>query len=220
LNSIRTETLKLTTKTGSTITARHSTSEKGPKWLFLYAPGAGSNLEDPFGGYAAQTLPTLGIDMVRFQFPYMEEGRRAPDRPDVLEGTWRAVIRRFRKEGVRLAVGGRSMGGRIASQVAVQDVLVDALILLAYPLHPPGKPERRRDRHLPDIQVPTLFCSGTRDAFATPSEIEEAASLLPTSSLYLLEGADHGFDVLKSTGRHRQEVWQEVVSEIEGWLLR
>ena len=189
-----------------------------PFWTVVYAPGAGSNVHDPFGAYFCRRLVEVGIATVRFQFPYMERKTRRPDPPKVLEATWRQVIETVRTTGSKLMVGGRSMGGRIASNVVAQGTPVDALALFAYPLSPPGRPDRRRDEHLPAISVPTLFCSGTRDTFGTPEELKIAASLVPVSHVHLMEGADHGFSVLKSSGRSRQDVWQEAISVFVDWL--
>jgi predicted alpha/beta-hydrolase family hydrolase len=186
-------------------------------WTFIYAPGAGSSVHDPFGVYACRTLAEHGVRAIRFQFPYQEAGKRSPDRTPVLEATWRAVIEAVRDES-RLVIGGRSMGGRIGSMVAAQDGGVDALALFAYPLHPPGKPEQRRVEHLPAIRVPTLFCSGMSDAFGSPEELREAASLVPGSTVRLLEGADHGFAVKKASGRTKEEVWTEAVDAMWEWL--
>ena len=112
------------------------------------------------------------------------------------------------------------MGGRIASQIVAQGVEVDALVLFAYPLHPPGNPDKRRDAHLPDIRVPTFFCSGSNDSFASPEELREAAALVKRSTVHLLgEGVDHGFAVRKSSGRTRDEVWSEAVESMSEWLL-
>ena len=163
-------------------------------------------------------LAERGTSSVRFQFPYMEAGRRGPDRPPVLESTWRSVIETFRHRAPRLVVAGRSMGGRIASQVVAQGEEVDALALFAYPLHPPNNPSQPRDAHLPEISVPTLFCSGTRDAFGTPDELRLAASKAPRSTLHLIEGADHGFGIRKSSGRSKQDVWAEAVEVFADWL--
>ena len=190
----------------------------GAGWTFVYAPGAGSNIRDPFGAFAAAALAAAGITTLRFQFPYMEAGRRAPDRPPLLEATWRAVIDATRAYASRLVAGGRSMGGRIASQVVAQGVAVDALALFAYPLHPPGKPEQLRIEHLAAIAAPVLFCSGTRDAFASPDELRAAAKRVRRATVHLLEGADHGFAVAKASGRTREQVWGEAVSAMAGWL--
>ena len=204
---------------GLAVTAVETAASGAPRgWVFIYAPGAGSSSEDPFGVFAAESLAAEGITAVRFQFPYMEAGRRSPDRTPVLEATWTAVIQTIESRGSRAVVGGRSMGGRIASQVVAQGARVDALVLFAYPLHPPGDPSRLRDRHLPDIGVPTLFCSGTRDSFGSPAELEQAASNVRSSRRHLLDGADHGFGVLKRSGRSKQDVWREAVEAMVDWL--
>lgn len=183
--------------------------------VFLYAPGAGSNINDPFGAFLAPRLAAAGIETWHFEFPYMASKRGAPDRPPVLEASWNDVIERARVEtGKRIVAGGRSMGGRIASQVAAAGTAIDALALFAYPLHPPGRPEQRRDAHLPHIECPALFASGTRDVYATPGELATAAVLVPHATIHLLVGADHGFNVLKASGRRREDVWQEALDAL------
>jgi predicted alpha/beta-hydrolase family hydrolase len=200
------------------ISAMRTTATSPGAWTFVYAPGAGSNIDDPFGRYLAAHLVERGVTFVRFQFPYMEAGRRSPDRPPLLEATWRAVIDAVREPRVELCAGGRSMGGRIASQVVAQGVKVDALALFAYPLHPPGKPQQRRDAHLPAIANRTLFCSGTRDSFATINELQAASATMKRAQVGALDGADHGFSVLKSSGRTRQDVWDEALDVFLRWL--
>ena len=110
------------------------------------------------------------------------------------------------------------MGGRIASRVVATGTQVDGLALLAYPLRPPSNPNQPRNGHFPDISVPTLFCSGTRDSFGTPEELRAAAANVPKATVGLLEGADHGFAVLKSSGRTREEVWSEATGILVPWL--
>ena len=211
--------LRITVAPGSVITAIAS-SASGARWQVVYAPGAGSNIDDPFGRYLAGELPKRGISVVQFQFPYMEAGRSGPDRPAVLEATWRAVLGRVRAPDVKLCAAGRSMGGRIASQVVAAGERVDALALFAYPLHPPGKPEQRRDEHLQAIKVNTLFCSGTRDSFATVDELRAAAGTMKRARVEVLDGADHGFGVLKSSGRTREGVWVEAAGTLMDFLKR
>jgi uncharacterized protein len=189
-------------------------------WRFLYAPGASANVNDPFGVFTSRSLAERGISSVRLQFPYQEAGRRSPDRPDTLEATWIAAIEQLAMPGERLVVGGRSMGGRIASQVLAKGVPADAVVLFAYPLHPPGKPDRHRVEHLPNLTIPTFFCSGTSDAFASPDELREAAALVRRAAVHLLDGADHGFNVKKASGRTRQNVWEEAVGAMWDWLAR
>ena len=183
----------------------------GMNWVVVYAPGAGSNIQDRFGRYMSQRLTSEGAVVVRFQFPYMEAKKRKPDPPGVLEAAWRAVIQAARITGVNMAVVGRSMGGRIASQVVAKGAIAEALGLFAYPLHPPGNPDRLRDGHLDKITVPTLFCSGTRDPFASPEELATAAAIVGGSRMHLLEDADHSFAPPKSSGRVQQNVWQSML---------
>ena len=211
-------TLNIPISDGVSVAAKRSEPEGDAGWTFLYAPGAGSNVHDPFGRYACRELASRGVLSLRFQFPYQEAGRRSPDRPAVLEATWRAVIEATRPATGRLVIGGRSMGGRIASQVVAAGTSADALALFAYPLHPPGKPEQTRDAHLPPIAIPTIFCSGTNDVFASPDELRAAAAKVAGSVVHLLRGADHGFNAPKSSGRIRQEIWAEALGAVRGWL--
>jgi len=204
------------------VSAVKTVPDGAARLTFVYAPGAGSNIDDPFGRYLTPRLAAAGIATVRFQFPYMEAGRKGPDRPATLEETWRRVIDAVRPDTGKLAIGGRSMGGRIGSNVAAQGTPVDALALFAYPLHAPSKSSLARsawrDGHLPKIAAPTFFASGTRDTFATPEELREAAGKVPNSTVHILEGADHGFAVLKSSGRIREDVWDEAIAAMLEWL--
>lgn len=213
----RTHTVDIADHRVVTAIATAPTGDAG--WTFIYAPGAGSNVHDPFGRHACRALAAEGVAGLRFQFPYQEAGKRGPDRPAVLEETWLAIIDQFRPAVGRLVIGGRSMGGRIASQVVAKGAKVDAVALFAYPLHPPGRPDNRRVEHLPALTAPTLFCSGTTDAFAGPDELRGAAALVPNATVHLLEHADHGFSVRKSSGRTREDVWAEATNNAIDWLL-
>ena len=184
------------------------------KWQFIYAPGAGSDINDPFGKYVCQALATQGIPASRFQFPYQQAGSPRPDKPEILQDTWRAVLDAVRMPGTHVVIGGRSMGGRIATIIAAGGSDVAGLAAFAYPLHQPGHPEKARIGHFPDIQVPTLFCSGTRDAFGTPEEMANATSDVKDSTLHLMEAADHGFAVLKRSGRTQTQVFAEALTTL------
>jgi predicted alpha/beta-hydrolase family hydrolase len=193
------------------------------KLLVVYAPGAGSNINDPFGAFLSDRLAEEGIATLRFQFPYMESGSRRPDSPGLLEETWREIISLCRSPDLglpsgKLIIGGRSMGGRIASRIVAQGTSVDGLALFAYPLRPPSNPSQPRNEHFPKITVPTLFCSGTRDSFGTPEELKAAAANVPQATVDFLYGADHGFAVLKSSGRTREDVWREAGDFMLSWL--
>lgn len=203
---------------GAVTAVRHAPEGGDARWTFVYAPGAGSNVDDAFGVYVCTELAARGVTAVRFQFPYQQARKSGPDRPPVLDATWRAVIDATRPKTGKLAVGGRSMGGRLASMVVADGVKADALALFAYPLHPPGKPERARDEHLPSIKPRTLFVSGTNDAFGSREELRAAAAKVKSATLHLMEGADHGFAVKKSTGRTRDDVYAEATSALIKFL--
>jgi predicted alpha/beta-hydrolase family hydrolase len=212
------ESVSIPLPSGGAVSALWQNPAGGSRGLFVYAPGAGSSLDDPFGVYLGEGLPRAGIAILRFQFPYMEAGRRSPDAAPVLEATWRAAIGWANEHSRTVVVGGRSMGGRIASQVVARGVAVAGLALFAYPLRPPGRPDSPRDAHLPSIEAPTLFCSGSRDAFAAPDDLAAAAAKVAGAQVHLLDGADHGFNVLKASGRTRRDVWQEACEALlEFW---
>jgi predicted alpha/beta-hydrolase family hydrolase len=202
---------------GKVSALRDEPQRRGP-WTVVYAPGASAKLNDAFGAFAAKQLVSQGMTVVRFQFPYAEAGRNAPDRPAVLEATWRAVLDAVREPRRKICASGRSMGGRIASQVIAGGAAADALALFAYPLHPPGKPERTRDEQLPKLKLPTLFVSGTSDAFGSPEELRSASKKSKGAKTHFLEGADHGFAVKKSTGRTRDDVYAETIEVLVQWL--
>src|SRR5829696_2789452 len=160
--------------------------------------GAGAGQTSPFMVRTAEGLAARGISVATFDFPYMTAGRSVPDRAPVLEQAWRDAIDRAREElaGLPLFIGGKSMGGRISSQVAAQGVDgVSGLIFLGYPLHPPGKPEQRRDAHLPEVREPMLFVQGARDAFGTADEIRQLLPRLQRATLHEVPGGDHSFKV-------------------------
>jgi predicted alpha/beta-hydrolase family hydrolase len=217
---VTTRELSIAVQQGGAVSARLDEGAPPGEWLLVYAPGAGSNIDDPFGAFAAARLSGEGVDVLRFQFPYQEAGKRRPDANAVLEGAWRAALETAAALAGRrrIVAGGRSMGGRIASQVVAAGAAADALALFAYPLHQPGRPERPRDAHLGAVHVPTLFCSGTRDAFASPDELRAAAAKAQRSAVHLLAGADHGFAVPRSSGRTRADVWSEACDALVQFL--
>jgi predicted alpha/beta-hydrolase family hydrolase len=189
--------------------------------------GAGANQLSPFMRLFASGLAERGFDSMTFNFVYMEQGRRAPDQKPKLESCYRAVIQAAhdckKLKGNRVVIGGKSMGGRIASQVAAAEESRDdvaAVVLLGYPLHPPGKPEQLRDKHLQDIHVPMLFMQGSRDAFGTSEEIRATIKNHHLSAtLYVIDGGDHSFKVPKSSGVPQQQVYESMMDEISRWLL-
>ena len=171
---------------------------------------------------AANTLRSRGVGVVRFNFLYREKGSGRPDQMPKLMATTSAVVERVRAElgsPRPLIIGGRSMGGRAASMLAAEGYDVDGLLLLAYPLHPPGQPEKLRDAHLPRITVPVLCINGTKDPFCTPELMERVLSKVTTPwTMHWLDGADHSFHVLKSSGRNDAAVLAEAADVSERWI--
>jgi predicted alpha/beta-hydrolase family hydrolase len=166
----------------------------------------------------ARAVAERGIAVVTFNFLYSEARRRAPDRPDVLLGTWRAAIDavRSRLEPERLAVGGKSMGGRMATMLAAEpDVAVERLVLLGYPLHPPGKPQQLRVAHLRKVRAPMLFVQGERDTFGTPAELRpHLEGLAAGTRLLVIEGGDHSLATPKKAGGSLEKTLARVAAEI------
>jgi predicted alpha/beta-hydrolase family hydrolase len=185
--------------------------------------GAGAGQTSGFMVSFATALAARGIDTVTFNFLYTEQGRRLPDSKGKLEACYRAVIVAVgqRKNGRdRLAIGGKSMGGRIASQVAAGGAPeVAGLVFLGYPLHPPGKPDQLRVKHLPDIQAPMLFVQGARDTLGTPEELRPVIKTLKApAELYAVAGGDHSFKVLKRAGVTQEDTYKAALDRIDQWL--
>ena len=177
--------------------------------------GAGGDMDDPILVGIATELADRGVAFVRFNLPYREAGRRAPGSPKAAEACWRSVAATLRTEFKRTFLGGKSYGGRMASHVVADGADCDGLVLLSYPLHPPGKPDRLRDEHLASIGVPILFCQGTRDAFATPELLDATVAKLPTATLRRVDGGDHS---LRVKGRSPADVASDLADAVSTWL--
>jgi predicted alpha/beta-hydrolase family hydrolase len=168
----------------------------------------------------AGALAESGRLAILYNFPYTERGRRVPDPPALLEATVEAVAREALALGAsHVVLGGKSMGGRMASQAVAKGTPADALVFLGYPLHPPGRPEQLRDRHLPQIRVPMLFLQGTRDDFARLDLIEGVTGRLGAlATLVRFEDADHSYRVRRASGQTGAEVEKRILAEIVAWL--
>jgi len=169
---------------------------------------------------AARELAARGVTVATFDFPYMAAGRSTPDKAPVLESAWRAALgaARARAEFAALPIfiGGKSMGGRIASQVAArEELVVRGLVFLGYPLHPPKQPQKLRSAHLPHVGVPMLFVQGTRDEFGGPDELAPILrECTPAPRLYAVDGADHSFKV----GKRAPDPLPAILDEIVRWM--
>jgi predicted alpha/beta-hydrolase family hydrolase len=188
----------------------------------VLAPGAGSNMANPFLASLAQELSAEFLT-ARFNFPYQESGRGAPDAQRRLEATYRAVLTWLRAHTElapgRIVAGGKSMGGRIASHLAAAGEPLAGLIFLGYPLHPPGQPERRRDSHLPAITCPMLFLQGSRDRLCDLDLLRPVLQKLKAPyRLHVIEEGDHSFKVPKRTGRSEADILAEIRDEIRRFV--
>jgi len=189
----------------------------------ILAHGAGNDMENPFMRHFHLAFAEAGLLSVKFNFPYKELGRKAPDRMPVLESTWRAVIGAVRMDPAlapkRLFLAGKSMGGRVASRVAAQGEPCQGLIFFGYPLHPPKQTDRLRIEHWGGLSCPTLFVQGTRDPLCDLDLLRSRLPLLSAPvTLKVIEGGDHSFKVPKSSGRTEGMVWQEIDAVILDWL--
>ena len=212
-------------RSAGTTALLYSTGANRVGAALILAHGAGAGQRSPFMVDFADELAALGIDTITFNFLYTEQRRRLPDRGPALEACYRAVIDAVRDEvdSARrfLFVGGKSMGGRIATQVAAADrgLPIRGLVLLGYPLHPPGRPEQRRDAHLPAVGRPMLFVQGSRDAFGTPAELAPVvASLSPAAMLHVVEGGDHSFKLSRKNPAAQTAVYAGVQRTIVEWI--
>jgi predicted alpha/beta-hydrolase family hydrolase len=220
------EELHIPLGTGVEVTALvYSSEQPAAQASLILAHGAGAGQRSPFLVSFARALSERGLDIVTFNFPYAEQQRRVPDRRPVLDACYDAIILKTRQQlpSARdaLFIGGKSMGGRIATQVAAADpaLPVAGLVLLGYPLHPPGRPTERRDAHLGDVRRPMLIVQGSRDTFGTPAEFEPLmATLSPAPTLHVVESGDHSFKITRGGKAGQESVYETVQQRIVEWV--
>jgi predicted alpha/beta-hydrolase family hydrolase len=191
--------------------------------LLVLAHGAGAGQAHPFLRMVAEGLAARGIDVATFDFPYMAAGRRAPDRmPALLEAFRDAVDAARRRKawaGHRLVVGGKSMGGRVATHLATEPVeALAGVVALGYPLHPPGQPDKPRTAHLREMRVPWLVVQGERDTFGTPTELRPVLTPLRDVTLHVVRDGDHSLKVRKSSGQDQNTVYAEALETVAVWM--
>ena len=197
--------------------------------VFVCAHGAGGHMADASLLRLADAAGAAGFEVVRFNFPYREAGSKRIDPMPVLKEAFAAAVakamqekKQEKKQGkkpARLVIGGRSMGGRVASMMAAEGFACDGLLLAAYPLHPAGQPQKLRDAHLPQIRCPVLCFNGTRDALCRRDLMDAALEKVSAPwTMHWIEGADHSFRVLKSSGRTDADVDAEVSDAAARWL--
>jgi hypothetical protein len=189
---------------------------------YVFAHGAGAGMAHASMETIAAGLAERGIATLRYQFPYMEKGSKRPDAPAVAHAAVRAAVAEAARccSGLPLIAGGKSFGGRMTSQAQAIDALpgVRGLAFFAFPLHPAGKPSSDRANHLANVAIPMLFLQGTRDALAELSLLEPVVEKLgKLATKHLVDGADHSFHVLKSSGRNDRDVMTEVLDAFSAW---
>jgi len=192
------------------------------RWMLVLAHGAGAGMSHGFMEALAEELAGVQVATLRYQFPYMEERRGAPDRPKVLTATVAAAVRAAKEAapGLPLLAGGKSMGGRMSSQAAADGLLdgVRGLVFFGFPLHPPKQPGTKRAEHLYKVPMPMLFLQGTRDALADLKLLRPICKELgPRATLRVVETANHSFHVLKKSGRSDEEVLRELATRTAEW---
>jgi len=187
--------------------------------LLVLAHGAGAGQHHPFMTTVAKGLAVRGVHVVTFEFPYMRARRKVPDRPAVLEQSFRDAVDAARQwhPAHRLFIGGKSMGGRMATHLgAARPEGLAGIVVFGYPLHPPGKPDQLRVQHLPSIAAPLLIVQGERDTFGTPLELKPALASMPGAvDLHVVSRGDHSLAV---AGRQREEVLGEVLDIVTTWM--
>jgi uncharacterized protein len=185
--------------------------------------GAGAGIRSDFMEFVASELAARAVRVTRFNFAYVEARKKTPDRQPVLEATYGAVVEHVRREErpQRLFLGGKSLGGRIASHVVAGGLTADGLVFLGYPLQPPGRPDRLRSAHLNQISVPMLFVEGTRDPFCPLESLEKVrADFTAPVEIAVIDNGDHSLRVRKSSGRSTEEAWGEAVEQVANWIKR
>lgn len=195
----------------------------GPFAGLVLAHGAGAGMAHPFMARLGAALRERGVAVLRFQFPYMEQGSKRPDRPAIAQMAVRAAVVEAAKQlpGVALFAGGKSFGGRMSSQAQAETALpqVRGLVFAGFPLHPAGKPSTERAAHLERVVLPMLFQQGTRDALADLSLVRQTVERLrPRATLHVVEEADHSFHVPARSGRSDAEVIEDLAEVAAGWM--
>ena len=195
------------------------------RWLLVLGHGAGAGMTHPFLESLAKELAEAGVVTLRYQFPYIEERRRVPDKPEVLMSTVAAAIDRARETAPELTLlaGGKSMGGRMTSQASAQGLLepVKGLVFFGFPLHPPNRPGTMRAEHLAKVNVPMLFLQGTRDTLADLTLLGPICEGLGSrATLHVIPEGDHSFHVLKKAGKTDAEVIKELAETTRAWAAK
>jgi len=211
--------------TVSSVWAIPDNCDRSADLALIIAHGAGNDMHSAFISDIHEGLAKRGVMTVKFNFPYKEAGRKAPDRAPLLEATWRAIIAAVSRDPElkpkNLFISGKSMGGRMATHLAAEGVDCAGVILFGYPLHAPNKTEKLRTEHLPRIARPMLFLQGTRDSLCRLELLKKALKTVPGApELHIVDGGDHSFKVLKRSGRTEEDVMTEIIDTTIAWMHR
>jgi predicted alpha/beta-hydrolase family hydrolase len=222
---LKSSELLVDVETSARTTALVYTADRPASSAIILGHGAGAGQRSRFIADFAGALAVLGLDTITFNFLYTEQHRRIPDRLGRLEACFRAVIAATREHvesaGRSLFIGGKSMGGRVATHVAAddKDLPIAGVVLLGYPLHPPARPHQLRDAHLPAVGRPMLFVQGSRDAFGVPSELKPIlARVSPPPTLHVVEGGDHSFKLPGRDVARQAAVYDDIQRVILRWI--
>jgi len=193
--------------------------------MLALAHGAGAGMRHAFLEQLADELAKAGVATLRYQFPYMEQRRKAPDKPTVLTAAVQSAARRAAQAMPKLPLfaGGKSMGGRMTSQAAAAGLLTEVrgIVFYGFPLHPPKQPDTKRADHLAQLTAPMLFLQGTRDPLAPAESIRSVCKKLgPRATLIIFEGADHSFHVPRSSGKTDSEIIRELAQSTAEWMRK
>ena len=196
---------------------------KDAKYLLVLAHGAGAGMNHPFMENLSYNLVEKNVAVFRYQFPYFEKGKRAPDPPNILLATVKSAIEAASIElnGIMIFAGGKSLGGRMTSSAAAKGMLpsIKGIVFFGFPLHAPNKPSSDRADHLFKVNVPLLFLQGTRDKLADLNLLKPVCKKLKDKAdLHIIEGADHFFHVLKSSGKTDEQVIEELAAAASCWM--
>jgi uncharacterized protein len=220
-DSYKLEQTKITLTRGGETSIVYGLPSKisNPSTCLIIAHGAGGPMHTPFIRYFHTELAKRGFLTVKFNFPYMEARRRVPDRREILEESYRTIVdqaKNGKHRPARMFIGGKSMGGRIASQIAANGVDVNGLFFLGYPLHPIGKTDQLRDEHLYRIKKPMLFVSGTRDSFARQDLLEKTVSKIGSNArIHWIQDGDHSFKTPHAKTGNTDSLHEALVSLVD-----
>jgi predicted alpha/beta-hydrolase family hydrolase len=224
MKNITTKNFKFQASKSSGDVSAVMTEPGDAKSLLVLAHGAGAGMNHPFMEALAGKLAEEKIAVFRYQFPYFENGKRSPDPPNILTATVKAAIETAsaKVKDLPLFAGGKSLGGRMTSTAASKEPLpnVKGIIFFGFPLHAPNKPSSDRAEHLFRVNVPMLFLQGTRDKLADLTLLKPICKKLKEKAeLHIIEGADHSFHVLKSSGKTDEQIIEELAKTASGWMI-